>query len=134
MQIIRDAADLDALGDPFLRALITSRLADMTQGDDYDPDVHGFFVVMQDNDALPAVEAVVETTLLRNPVTGVEYGQADFSPIFEYVGAHTDWFEIVIVPGYGDFGVVLFVPRQPDVDARLLALCAEYAVPEPAPV
>lgn len=134
MQIIRDAANLDAVSDPLLRALITSRLADMTQGDDYDPDVHGFFVVMQDDDDLAEVEAAIETTLLRNPVTGIEYGQAGFTPLFEYVGAHADWFEIVIVPGGGDFGVVLFVPRQPVVDVRLLALCAAYAVPEPAPV
>lgn len=89
---------------------------------------------MQNGDALADVEAAIETTLLRNPVTGIAYGQPGFTPIFEYVGEHADWFEIVIVPGDGDFGVVLFVPRQSDVDSRLLALCAAYAEPEPPPL
>ena len=133
MLTIRKEADLDAIGDSFLHALIASRLDAMTQGDDYDPDVHGFFVVMQNSDALVDIEAAIETTLLRNPVTGIEYGQLGFAPIFEYVGAHACWYEIVIVPGDGDFGVVFFVPRQPDVDSRLLALCAAYAEPEPPP-
>ena len=38
------------------------------------------------------------------------------------------------MPGDGDFGVILFVPRRRDIEPRLLALCAEYAVTEPVEV
>jgi len=128
---IRDSSQIDGLVDPFLRTLLASRLADLTQGEPYDPDLHGFVVVMQPGDSLAEVEAAIETPLLKDPVTGTEYGDPAFQPICEYVGRHPRWYELVIVPGDGDFGVTLMVPRNPDIEPRLLALCADYAVTEP---
>lgn len=130
MLTIRDPADLGQVVDPALRALIAERLADIAQGEDFDPEVHGYVVVMAPGDDLGEVEAAFGAPLLANPVTGLAYGQPGFSPVFEYVGAHPGWFEVVAVPGDGDFGVILFVLRQPGVDSRLLALCAEHSVAE----
>ena len=44
---------------------------------------------------------------------------------------HDTCYEMVFVPGDGDFGIVIFIPKHPGIDAELLALCAEYAVPAP---
>ena len=132
MLTIRDDDEIDAVADSGLRDLLVSRLADLTQGETYDPDVHGLVRVMLPDDAVAEIEAAIGFPLLRNPITGVEYGDPAFSPIFEYVGQHPRWYEIVIVPGDGDFGIVLFVPRHSDIEPRLLSLCAEYAVTEPA--
>ena len=85
-------------------------------------------------DGLAEVEAAVGIPLLVNPVTRVAYGDPAFSPIFEYAGRHARFYELVFIPGGGDEGVTLFVPRHPDVEPRLLALCAEYAVTEPVAV
>jgi hypothetical protein len=38
---------------------------------------------------------------------------------------------MVFVPGDGDFGIVIFIPKLEDIDPDLLAVCAEYAVPAP---
>lgn len=130
MLTIRDPADLGQVADPALRALIAERLADMAQGEDFDPEVHGYVVVMAPGDALGEVEAAFGMPLLANPVTHLTFGQPGFRPVFEYVGTHRGWYEVVAVPGDGDFGVVLFVPDQPGVDPRLLALCAVHSAAE----
>ncbi len=134
MRILRDAADVAVLEDEELRALIERRLDEREIGEDFDSELHGPFVVMVPGDGLVEVEAAVGIPLLVNPVTRVAYGDPAFSPIFEYAGRHARFYELVFIPGGGDEGVTLFVPRHPDVEPRLLALCAEYAVTEPVAV
>lgn len=134
MLTIRDEADLAQVADTGLRELVADRLADLCQEDTYDPDVQGFVIVMEPGDSLAAVESGIGAPLLKNPVTGQDYGHPDFQPVTEYIGRHAHWYEVVVVPGDGDFGVILFVPRRPDIEPRLLALCAEYAVTESARV
>lgn len=133
MQIIRDFERLADLEDDFLRQLITQRIDERCDGEPYDPDVNGFFIVMAPGDEVEVVEAALGTPLLRNPVSGVEYGHPDFTPLFDYAGRHARWYELVFL-GAGDEGVTLFVPRHPDVEPRLLTLAAEYAVSEPVEV
>lgn len=134
MQTIRDEADIAQVEDAGLRELVAHRLADLCQADIYDPDAHGFVIVMEPGDSVAAAEAAIGAPLLKNPVTGLEHGHPDFQPVAEYIGRHAHWYEIVVVPGDGDFGVVLFVPRRQDIESRLLALCAEYGVTESAQV
>ncbi len=134
MRILRDASDVAALDDAELRALIERRLDEREIGEDFDAELHGPFVVMLSGDGLAEIEAAVGIPLLVNPVTHVPYGDPAFSPIFEYAGRHARCYELVFIPGGGDEGVTLFVPRHPDVEPRLLALCAEYAVTEPVEV
>lgn len=133
MQIIRDPAGLAAFDDDFLRQLIARRIDERCDGEPYDPDVNGGFIVMAPGDEVEVIEAALGTPLLRNPVSGVEYGHPDFAPLFEYAGRHARWYELVFL-GAGDEGVTLFVPRHPDVAPRLLTLAAEYAVSEPVEV
>ena len=134
MRILCDAADVAALDDAELRALIERRLDEREIGDAFDAELHGPFVVMIPGDGIAEVEAAVGIPLLVNPVTRVPYGDPAFNPIFEYAGRHARFYELVFIPGGGDEGVTLFVPRHPDVEPRLLALCAEYAVTEPVEV
>lgn len=133
MQIIRDFESLACLADDFLRQLIARRIDERCDGEPYDPDVNGGFIVMVPGDGVEVVEAALGTLLLRNPVSGLEYGHPDFTPLFEYAGRHARWYELVFL-GAGDEGVTLFVPRHPDVEPRLLTLAAEYAVSEPVEV
>lgn len=133
MQIIRDFESLACLDDDFLRQLIARRIDERCDGEPYDPDVNGGFIVMVPGDGVEVVEAALGTLLLRNPVSGLEYGHPDFTPLFEYAGRHARWCELVFL-GAGDEGVTLFVPRHPDVEPRLLTLAAEYAVSEPVEV
>ncbi len=134
MRILRDAADVAALEDKELLALIERRLDEREIGDAFDAELHGPFVVMVPGDSLAEVEAAIGIPLLINPVTHAAYGDPAFNPIFEYAGRHARFYELVFIPGGGDEGATLLVPRHPDVEPRLLALCAEYAVTEPVPV
>lgn len=134
MQILDDEASVGAVADAYVRDLLMRRLADMTQGDPYEPELHGFFVLMAPGDPVADVEAAVGAPLLGNPVSTAQYGEPAFQPIFEYIGRHPGWYELVLIPGNGDFGVVLLVPDDPGIEPRLLALCAEYAVTDPTEV
>ena len=57
MRILRDAADVAALDDAELRALIERRLDEREIGEDFDAELHGPFVVMIPGDGLAEVEA-----------------------------------------------------------------------------
>lgn len=134
MLTLRDEEEAAAVPDPLLRELLVARLADLSQGDAYDPEVHGLISVMEPGDTVADAESAAGAPLLTNPITGAEYGQQQFSPVFEYVGRHDGWYEIVVIPGDGDFGQVLFIPCHASIDRRLLALCAAYAVSDSAEV
>lgn len=134
MLILNNWPEIAALEDDALRALILRRLEEREIGEAYDTDLDGPYIVMAPDDDLCAVEAAVGIPLLTDPVTGARYGAPEFSPIFEIVIRHARCYEMVFVSGDGDDGVTLLIPRDPSVETRLLALCAEYAVPNPVEV
>ncbi|HRO36450.1 hypothetical protein [Thauera sp.] len=134
MWILRNPADVAALDDEGLRTLIERRLEARERVETFDADLDGPYIVMVPDDDLATVETAAGLPLLVDPVTGAAYGDPAFSPIFELVIRHPRCYEMVFVPGGGDDGVTVFVPRDPRVDHRLLTLCAEYAVPEPVAV
>ena len=80
-----------------------------------------------DLQAAPAVPRLI----LRNLCGDARYGESGFSPVFEVLEEHAGFYELVFVPGDGDFGIVIFIPKQQGIDPELLAMCAEYAVPVP---
>jgi len=110
---ILDEATVASVGDPMVRVLIEERIGFMADGDDFDPDVHGFFVIADVSDRLEAVEAAIEAPLLTHP--GVEC-----------IEHHPGWLEVVLIPDTGDFGVVVFIPDHPDIDPRLRDFCDAY--------
>lgn len=134
MWILRNPAAVAALEDDELRQLILRRLEERGIVETFDADRDGLYIVMAPADEVRAVEAAAGIPLLVNPVTGAPYGHPEFSPIFEIVIRHPRCYEMVFVPGDGDDGVTVLVPRDPSVEVRLLTLCAEYAVPEPVEV
>ena len=51
-------------------------------------------------------------------------------PTFELLEEHPGWYEIVFVISDG-FGWEVFIPKDADVDAQLLEMCAHNATPVP---
>lgn len=115
---IPDPAAVSSIDEVAVRELVASRLDAMTDGEPFDPDLHGCVVLVQPGDTLETIESAIGTLLLPRD------GRVAAVP--ECVEAHPTCYELVFVPGDGDFGIVVFVPRQGDVDARLLALCAAH--------
>lgn len=60
----------------------------------------------------------------------IHFGSPDFAPLHEWLEDHGCCYEITYILG-GDFGIGIFIPKQEGIDAELLAMCAQYAVPAP---
>ena len=86
-----------------IRALVTERMEAMSDGDEFDADTHGYFVIAESNDTNAEIEQAVGMPL----------------DMHEVVEQHSGFTELVYIPGDGDFGVVLIVPED---SSQLLAL------------
>ena len=131
MLVLRDPATVSAIADQVLHGLVEQRFEDICAGDDYDADLHGFMIVAEPDDPVDVLEAESGCPILRSYIGTARYGDPDFRPVFECLEEHDACYEMVFVPGDGDFGIVIFIPKAEGVDAELLAMCAEYAEPAP---
>ena len=131
MLVLRDPATVSAIADPLLHGLVVQRFEDICAGDDYDADLHGFMIVAEPGDPVDVLETESGCPILRSYIGTARYGDPGFRPVFECLDEHDTCYEMVFVPGDGDFGIVIFIPKQDGIDPDLLAMCAEYAEPAP---
>ena len=132
MLILNDPDLSRRIEDRDLRQLVEQRFIDMCGDyDDYDPDVNGYMIVVEGGDTVAALEAASGCPILRDLCGNGRFGDPGFSPCFEVLEEHAGFYEMVFVPGDGDFGIVIFVPKAAGIDADLLAMCAAYSVPAP---
>jgi hypothetical protein len=137
MLILRNPAETSSIADPDIRSLVEQRFIDLRQDndedydEDYDWEVMGYFVLVEPGDTVAAIEEQTEAWICSSPYSAVRYGEPGFTPCYELLEEHPCCYEMIFVPSDGDFGITLFIPKQPDVDAELLQFCQEYAVPAP---
>ena len=131
MLILNDPDLSSSIEDRDLRQFVEQRFIDMSADDDYDPDLNGYIVVVEAGDTVPALEASSGCPILRNLGGDGRFGDPGFSPCFELLEEHAGFYEMVFVPGDGDFGIVIFIPKAAGIDADLLAMCAMYCTPAP---
>ena len=127
MIVLRDPSMIDDVSDLDIRNRIEERLAVMCDGDLFDPDLHGFVIVIGPGDQAAELEAESGCPVLHNTWDHTHFGDPDFSPSFEVLEEHDSCYELVFIPGDGDFGVVIFIPKVPGIDPDLLAFCTQYA-------
>lgn len=111
MQVMRDSASIrGSVTDPTLTPLITRLVEDLA---DYDRELEELVqvVVIDPGDLLSAIDAELGFQLLDRPLDVIE--------------AHPGWFELTYVLSDDGFGVVVYVPVRPGVDARLIEHCRE---------
>ena len=97
-----------------IQQLIHQRIAEITQGQPYDADIYGEFVIVEAGDTLPEIEAYLGREVVGN---------------FEWLVEWPCCFEAVFVLSDDGYGIDLLVPNSPDIDADLMAMCRKYAVP-----
>ncbi len=131
MIALRDPVLATRIADPELRSLVEQRFIDICAGEDYEPDLHGYLIVVEPGDSVAVLEQESHCPILRNLYSNIRFGEPGFRPCFEVLEEHASCYEMVFVPGDGDFGIVIFIPKQEGIDADLLATCSEYAVPAP---
>ena len=131
MLVLRDPDLSSRIEELDLRRLVEQRFIDMCSDDDYDPDLNGYMIVVEAGDMVPAVEAASGCPILSNLCGDGRFGEPGFTPCFAVLEEHAGFYEMVFVPGDGDFGIVIFIPKTAGIDAELLAMCATYCIPAP---
>ena len=114
MITIRDTASDDQLGQVELQQLIRDRIAEITQGQPYDADVYGEFVIVEVGDTMPEIEAHLGREVVGN---------------FEWLVEWPCCYEAVFVLSDDGCGIALLVPKVAGIDASLLAICEQWATP-----
>ena len=131
MLVLRDPSIASSIADNDLRELVEQRFEDICDGEEYEPELHGFMIVVEAGDSVDELEAESGCPILRSYIGNARFGDPEFKPVFECLDEHAFCYEMVFVPGDGDFGIVIFIPKQDGIDPDLLAMCAEYAEPAP---
>ena len=131
MLILRDPETVACIADAEIRELVEQRFMDLCIDDEYDPDINGFMIVVEPFDGVEALEEESGCPILRSYIGMTRFGDPEFKPVFEVLEEHPRCYEMVFVPSDGDFGIVIFIPKQDGIDPELIALCAEYAEPAP---
>lgn len=129
MHVLRDRQSVAKVVDPSLRALIEQRVEALSEFDDCELHELVTFVVVEPSDSVEALDAQLGIHVLVNRLDGTRFGESGFTPSFELLEEHAGYFEIVFVLSDDGFGIEVFVPKHPDVDSELLAMCAAYALP-----
>lgn len=128
MQIIRDPSSVSAIADLELRHLIEKTIAALSQDYPYDPDVLGYFLIMESGDSLATINAQLGFDIMANKWTGIRFDQPGYTQSFEVLDEHAGFFEMVFIISDDGFGIEVFIPKT-GVDPELLVMCQKYAVP-----
>lgn len=129
MLVLRDLAAADAIPDEAIRMLVRQRFAMLCEDEPYDPEVFGYFIVVQAADSLDLLNTQLGFPILTNRFDDTRFGDPDFTPCFELLEEHATCFEVVFVLSDDGYGVEVFIPKSGEVNDELLAMCRRYAVP-----
>jgi hypothetical protein len=131
MLILRNSDDVLTIADQEIRELVSQRFLDIAAGDEYDDEIHGYFIVVEAGDSAVALETETGCPILYNHRRTIRYGELGYIPCFEMIEEHATCFEMVFVINDGGYGIVISIPKDPSIDPDLLSLCQAYAVPAP---
>lgn len=127
MQVIQTLLCFSNIINVHIRHFLEQRFQAMTEGEELDPDIHGYALVIEPSDTMAALLADPEGSILRGLT---ETGPFVMPP--ESVEKHPEFYDLIFVPGDGDFAVTVVVPRELGIDTQLLSLCAQIATPAPS--
>ena len=129
MQYIRGPTDARRIDDPGIRHLVDERFAQVCNGEPYDADIHGEMIVVEPGDTLSSLERETELPISYNPYDESHFPEdPDFISVAEHVEEHVGAYEMTFILTDEGAGAILFIPRQPGIDAQLLDLCARFSV------
>ena len=127
MQIIRDLASTEQIGNPEIRELVEQRITDLG-GEAFDASTLGYFLVIEPWDALAAIDAQMSFSILANRSTGIRFDQPGFAPSFECVEGFPSCYDMVFIISDDGYGIEVFIPKTEGVQRDLLTMCQRYAV------
>ena len=123
MYVICTESDLQGLEDPNLLALTRRRIEETAEYVDHFSELV-FFVIVEPGDSLDRVTSALGFAVMANRFDGTEYGTANFTPSWDVLEEHADFFELVYVTSDDGSGVTVFVTKSEGVSAELLTACS----------
>lgn len=129
MQVIQTLLCFSNIINVHIRHFLERRFLAIADGEDYDRDIHGYALVVEASDRIDRLLADPEGMILK--------GLLELDPLAmppESVEEHLDFYDLVFVPGEGDFGITVVIPKEPGIDPALLSLCAQIATPAPSEI
>jgi hypothetical protein len=127
MIILRDPQQLSQIVQPDIKAFLRQRFQDICEPEPYDPDEHGFFILVEAGDTSEQIELQTGYSLLKSLFSDTVYGDPEFTPDFEYLEDHVGFYEAVFIFTDSGFAVVMIVPKEAGIDGRILDLCVEFS-------
>lgn len=115
MLILSEPTSIAGMGDAELIRLLRHRVDALQEFDDYALGDLVRFVVVEPGDSLQDLDAQLGFSARDKP--------------FELLEEHPGYYELVFVVSDDGFGIEVFVPKQPGIDPRLLALCITQSAP-----
>jgi hypothetical protein len=112
---------------PFLKQLLLKRLDMLSEYSDFDLSELAHFVIVEPGDTMTTIEVELGFSPFVNFVDGAKYGDADFTPSWEWMIAHGPWFESVFTRSDAGVGITLLVPNRANVEPSLIALFNAYS-------
>ena len=129
MQILRDSKSIEEgarlYSDPELRELLAAHVKRLNEYDGYELRELVNFMVFEECDTVADLDAELGFPVMANRFDGCRYGEPDFSPSWEAIEEHINWFELVYVLSDDGFGVVVFIPKH--ADSELLQMLQHYS-------
>lgn len=118
------------IADPDIRRLVAKRFVEISAGEAYDVDLHGYMIVVEVGDTVAALEEECGSPILHNLFDETRFGEPGFAPSFEHLEDHHGvcW-EMVFIMSDDGSGVSIFIPKEKGIDVELLSLCNAYAAP-----
>ena len=116
MLVLRSPASTSSISDPYIRALVEQRFAEVFADEPYDAEQHGYFIVIEPGDTAAQLEAEVGWPILHDP-------------FYESLEEHYGCYEMLFITNDDGFGITAIIPKAEGVDGDLLALCQSQATP-----
>lgn len=130
MYVLRDAAAVRAFlvdgPDVGLAGLINARVDELAEYTDEIGEL-ATFIVIQADDAIEAIDAALGFGILSNRFDRIPFGAPGFTPSWEGLAEHADWFELTHVLSDDGFGIVVYVPKAAAISPELLEMWSRHA-------
>lgn len=108
-----------------LSSLLQQRFADIAAGEAYDPDEHGYLVLVETVDAAKDLETETGCPILADWSGRRRYGDEGFVPACEWLDDHPLFYEMGYVLNDSGAALLLIVPKLSGIDEQLLGLCRD---------
>lgn len=128
MLVIKDSASLALVPDPAIRQMIQQRMDAIASIEPYNATLHGYFLVVQLQDALDPVNQQVGFDILSNRWTGLRYDHPEYTPAFEILEEYQTVWDLLFVVDQSGSAIELFICKDIAIP-ELLAMCQQHAVP-----